>query len=134
MTTTFTYEETLTLTTVACCNCGVMFGVPERLRAARREDHGSFYCPNGHGNHYPAKNEAEQLRERLQQAEAQATHWRDQAEAAERSARSQRGENTKLRRRVANGVCPCCKRSFANLHRHMAGQHPDYAEEGSHGH
>jgi hypothetical protein len=38
---------------------------------------------------------------------------------------------TKLKQRVANGVCPCCHRSFVNLHRHMAGQHPDYTKEQS---
>jgi hypothetical protein len=29
---------------------------------------------------------------------------------------------------VANGVCPCCNRTFQNLARHMAGKHPDYEE------
>lgn len=30
-------------------------------------------------------------------------------------------------RRIAAGVCPCCRRSFTDLARHMSSQHPDYA-------
>jgi hypothetical protein len=33
---------------------------------------------------------------------------------------------TRIKKRVAAGVCPCCNRSFKDLARHMAGQHPDY--------
>jgi len=32
----------------------------------------------------------------------------------------------RLQKRVANGVCPCCTRSFANLRRHMETTHPEY--------
>jgi hypothetical protein len=28
---------------------------------------------------------------------------------------------------VKHGVCPCCKRTFENLARHMKGQHPTFA-------
>ena len=30
---------------------------------------------------------------------------------------------------MANGVCPCCNRSFENLRNHMHTQHPDYGQE-----
>lgn len=29
---------------------------------------------------------------------------------------------------VGAGVCPCCNRTFKNLARHMAGQHPGFTE------
>ncbi len=32
------------------------------------------------------------------------------------------------RERIVSGVCPCCNRTFQNLARHIAGQHPDFAE------
>lgn len=38
-----------------------------------------------------------------------------------------KGVVTRTRNRIANGVCPCCDRSFTNLQRHMASKHPDYA-------
>jgi hypothetical protein len=47
---------------------------------------------------------------------------------AKRSLAAQKGVTTRIKRRVANGVCPCCKRTFQDLARHMAGQHPRYAE------
>lgn len=28
-------------------------------------------------------------------------------------------------------VCPCCNRTFQNVARHIAGQHPDYADLGT---
>jgi uncharacterized protein (UPF0212 family) len=34
----------------------------------------------------------------------------------------------KVHVRVGHGVCPCCNRSFAQLRRHMAAKHPEYAE------
>lgn len=37
-----------------------------------------------------------------------------------------KGKLTKTRNRIAKGVCPCCNRSFVNLGKHMAGQHPDF--------
>lgn len=40
-----------------------------------------------------------------------------------------KGEVTKLKKRIANGVCPCCKRSFCNLAAHMKTQHPEYTKE-----
>lgn len=45
--------------------------------------------------------------------------------------RAQKGQNTRLKKRIAAGVCPCCNRSFANLREHMAGQHPDFTGEGA---
>jgi len=39
-----------------------------------------------------------------------------------------KGQLTKTKRRVANGVCPCCNRTFADLSAHMHGQHPEYGE------
>jgi hypothetical protein len=36
---------------------------------------------------------------------------------------------TKIKNRVGHGVCPCCTRSFQNLARHMASEHPTFAAE-----
>lgn len=126
--TTLSKTVLLTFTVVDCFKCGTPFGITEQFERDRRHDHGSFYCPNGHSQAYLGKSEAEKLRDRLAASEARAKSWMDQADAAERSLRAQKGEATKLRKRLAAGVCPCCKRSFQNLHRHMAGQHPDYAD------
>jgi hypothetical protein len=129
-----TIEWTTTLETLNCYSCGVPFAMPSNLMRRFRATKDTFYCPNGHGQIF-AKSTQQKLEEveaRLhrerQSADARIRAARDQADAAERSARSLRGANTKLRKRVAAGVCPCCRRSFQNVARHMAGQHPDFAE------
>lgn len=115
-----------TVETLDCATCGVVFGIDRRFIAQRRKDGRDFYCPNGHSLSFK-ESDADRLRRRVKSLEAQTTHERDQRQAAERSARAYKGQVTKIRRRVGNGVCPCCNRSFADLHRHMAGQHPDFA-------
>lgn len=126
----------VTLIAETCCNCGVVFGIADGQHARLRRNGDWFWCPNGHQQRY-TKTEADRLREDLARAErerdrarANATHYRDQADAEQRAHRATKGQVTRLRKRVANGVCPCCNRSFANLARHMAGQHPDYSGSG----
>lgn len=122
------------LETEVCPSCGMLFAMPARLRKQFRDDHSTFYCPSGHEQYYAGKSDAEKAKERADQlarqldnARARATAAEDQAAAAERSKRALRAVNTRTRKRIANGLCPCCRRSFANLAEHMAGQHPDYA-------
>jgi hypothetical protein len=122
----FTVNQDVALKTIRCCACDLLFAVPQTWLDERQEDGRSFCCPNGHQQHFTER-ESERLRRQLKQAEAQVTHLRDQRDAAERSARAYRGQVTKIRKRVGNGVCPCCKRSFQNLGRHMVNQHPDFA-------
>jgi hypothetical protein len=123
-----TDEYLATLTSEVCPNCGIMFAMPDTFKDAKRNDHSAFYCPNGHSLSYNGKSETERLKQQLQWAEASKQSWRDQAETAENRRRAQKAANTKLKKRIANGVCPCCSRNFQDLRRHMAGQHPDYAE------
>jgi hypothetical protein len=115
-----------------CSACGVPFGLDRAYADQRRQDRASFRCPNGHGQWFPgstAEEREKRLQELLNRERSRATAIDDQRQAAERSARAYKGQATKIRRRVAKGVCPCCNRSFADLRRHMEGQHPDYAQE-----
>lgn len=122
------YHE-IKIVIIECASCSVDFGIGKQYQDNRRKDHGSFYCPNGHSNVYNQDNEEEKQRKRADAAEARARSWRDQAEAAERSRIAQKAATTRLQKRVANGICPCCHRSFQNLRRHMSGQHPDFTED-----
>lgn len=126
-------SETILYTTTSCCVCGVHFALSEDYDRARRGDHKSFYCPNGHPLSYTGPSEAEKRAQRLQReveaAAAQAHFWRNEQERTKRQLISAKGQLTKTKRRVANGVCPCCDRSFVNVARHMATQHPDYTIE-----
>jgi hypothetical protein len=114
-----------TITSIACCECGLVFGMDVRFYRHRQKDHRLFYCPNGHPQHFTADllDAAERRAERLT---ALVTHERDQRQAAERSAAAYKGVATRVKRRIAHGVCPACNRTFADVARHMEGKHPDF--------
>lgn len=110
-----------------CADCGVVFGINADFEQRRRDDGRSFYCPNGHSLSW--NSEHERIKRRLAYTQGALTHERDQRQAAERSARAYKGQATRIRRRVGRGVCPCCNRTFADLAKHMAGQHPEFVED-----
>lgn len=125
--TTGTLQIVETYNVHCCASCGVSYALTDAYETRRRDDHERFYCPNGHGQSYPQKNEAEKQRERAERLERQLAN-RDETLRIERASHSAtKGQLTKTRKRIAHGVCPCCKRSFANLERHMSGQHPEFA-------
>jgi hypothetical protein len=130
MATTFTNTEiTIKLDVLTCGNCGIGFGVDEKVIAQRRRDHQTFYCPNGCPRHYPHESTEERYKRLYNFAETRLTHTRDQLESTERSRRAYKGQVTRIRRRVGKGVCPCCNRSFQDLASHMEAKHPDYGSE-----
>lgn len=131
--TTYTLTPEITLVTHQCGECGITFAMPDHFRDQRRETGQGFYCPNGHCRVF-TETEAARLRRELaaskrrqEWAESRATHERDQREAAERSNSALRGVVTRTKRRAAAGVCQCCSRTFQDVARHMASQHPNYA-------
>ena len=121
--TTLTYTDTLQV--IECGECHISFAVPVDFYKSRRADGRTFTCPHGDKISY-GEGENARLKRQLEWAEASRCAARDQAAAAERSARAYKGAATRVKRRVANGVCPCCNRTFADLARHMAGQHPHF--------
>lgn len=131
---TYTLTHSADLYVMDCGECGVIFAVPTSFNDRRRRDGRTFYCPNGHLRVYRTT-DLDREREKRKLAEDRLT-WerqrRDQAEAEARHqaavARGHKGAHQRTKNRVAKGVCPCCQRSFVNLARHMAGQHPDYPQ------
>lgn len=120
-----TYTETITMITVKCCNCGVVFGMTSDLQKRFLNDHDKwFYCPNGHEQHYTGKTDAEKLKE----AQTQLAIHREARYKEEREKIAALDKVKKLDakiKRIHNGVCPCCNRSFENLRRHMETKHPE---------
>lgn len=119
-----------------CCNCHMQFGMTAAFIKQRRDDHKAFYCPAGHGQNYTGETEAEKLRrenqrliQRMAERDDDVKHARDQRDHAQNQTRAFKGQVTKIKNRVGNGVCPCCNRTFANLANHMASKHKDYAGE-----
>ena len=111
-----------------CCNCGTVLAMSETVYQKRLSDGGSFYCPNGHRQHFTESDEKtiEDLRRKLK-SEKQRREWaNERADKAELQRRAQKGVATRRKHkldRVQCGVCPECNRSLTNLRRHMKTKH-----------
>lgn len=116
---------TVSLEVQTCITCGVHFGVPTEFDKKLRQNHNGFYCPNGHVQYYTGESEAEKLRRELKRKEQEVA---DQVKAKLQAQNELDAAQRKLKR-VAKGICPCCNRSFANLHKHMATKHPEVVKK-----
>lgn len=108
-----------------CISCGVKFGIPSEFDQKLRQNHEAFYCPNGHKQWYVGESEAEKLRKELKRKEQEVA---DQVRAKLQAQSELESAQRKLKR-VAKGVCPCCNRSFSNLHKHMTTKHPEVVKK-----
>lgn len=116
------------LETITCGKCGIEFAVPDHL-----DDHATFWCPNGHARGFVGETEAQRLAKELETQKRATEFQREQRLLAERSLVAQKAQTTKARNqlaRTANGICPCCNRTFQNVMRHMATKHPDFKKPG----
>ncbi len=118
---------------IDCFKCGALFAVPEQVNDELVRSGRDFWCPNGHSQHYIESTVTLLRKEREKSARMQARLDQERAESAAqaRRAAAARGQVTKIRNRVANGVCPCCNRTFADLAAHMKTKHPDYVQPAS---
>jgi hypothetical protein len=124
-----TISRTLTIRSISCGVCGILFGLESKFMDARKDDGASFYCPNGHNVSWAAANEHEQTEKALAKARSAELALRDQLSAAIREGELTRQALLRDRQRFLNGVCVCCNRSFENVRRHMSTQHPDFDVE-----
>ena len=128
---TFTENRTETYHVVTC-HCAAPFAIPDDLyRAAVVNKARTIHCPScGQGLCWTGKTAEQKKIEALErklkwEAEESARQKRGK-ESAEASLRTTKGVVTKLRKRSAAGVCPCCKRTFKQLAAHMAEKHPNF--------
>lgn len=126
--TTLAYAGTLTVRT---CWCGIRHAIPEELSlAADRNKSLVVFCPVGHewvsGSH--ELRESDRLREWLEQERDRSARIAAERDQVEASLRATKGVITKMRKRASAGMCPCCQRTFQQLARHMASQHPGFVE------
>jgi hypothetical protein len=124
-----------------CPNCKVQHSIPMHLYTAAQQaaPNISIYCPNGHKWHYKSeaqvreedliRQERDRLKQRLAEKDDDIKLARDQRDHQEKRAIALKGHVTRIKNRVAAGVCPCCNRTFGNLAAHMATKHKDYKKE-----
>lgn len=117
-----------------CFSCGVEFAMSDDMYAQRLKDHGSFYCPNGHSQHFtgqtPDQKRIAELERKLlietsnRESAERSRKW---AETAAKGANIQRGKalaaKRRLEHRIACGICPKCHRTFKQLAAHMKSKH-----------
>ena len=127
-----TLTQTVTLVPVTCW-CGMPHAIPKDLDAynQRQRDNGlpqqSVYCPAGHSWSYSGKSKVELLERDLAAERARKDQLRQEVKVLGDRLNAEKAAKSRLKNRVAAGVCPCCNRTFQNLARHMKGQHPDFA-------
>lgn len=131
-------NTTVELTTIEC-RCGGVYAITEKVRKQTYERcGGGWHCPYcRHEIGYFDNSEKDKLERELRNAKKReqwareaASQARKERDLAKRQASAQKAAKTRIKNRVARGVCPCCNRSFANLAAHMNTKHPGYAGSG----
>lgn len=119
-------QVTVTLEEETCGKCGGTYAISARYIRQRREEKGGWHCPYcetswgyWEGENDRLKKELAQEKQRKERALAEANEQRQRAEKSESS-------HDRLKKRVKNGVCPCCNRTFKQLASHMKHKHPGY--------
>lgn len=130
------YVTTVEMVTAICYKCAVPFSMPVRLKEYFVNTQENFYCPNGHDQAYVKSRETilrEQLEKEKRQHEEQVNilkrniQWaQEQRDNVIKERTVLKGQVTKIKNRIKNGVCPCCNRQFKNLASHMETKHPDF--------
>jgi len=127
-----TIYRTETYEILHCASCNMGFGITSSFDAARKSDRQIFYCPAGHKQWFPGKTDSQRVAELKAQIATKDDLLRSTQREVEKRYRLQRaaeGKTRAVKKRIANGVCPCCTRSFQNLARHMKSQHPKFPTE-----
>jgi hypothetical protein len=126
------FTKTITMETEICCNCGIPFAIPSDFRSNLLNDSDKwFYCPNGHRQHYSESRETKLRKEaeaalHKKEEELSRMHNRLLSETIERQKQEKlvkKGQRDL--KRLNNGVCSCCNRTFSNLAKHIKTQHPE---------
>jgi len=112
-------QTVLRFKTTMCITCGCTIALADEYYHRRVSDHKSYYCPNGHTQHFVGESEAEKNARLLREEQARHQRTLSRVNEVER-------ERDRLKKRVKAGVCPCCKRTFKQLSAHMKHKHPDY--------
>lgn len=110
---------------LCCGECGTEFAVPAKFDDEKRANGAAFYCPNGHSRVY-RESQVDKLRRERDRLQQDMARVEDEKREAERRAILAEKREQRLKKRAAAGSCPCCKRSFSNMARHMKDKHPEF--------
>lgn len=105
MSATITENYIVTYERLQCSECSLVYYVPDHFKSNKRENGNTFYCPNGHGQHF-----TESTQKKLERAEAEKVRLanlyrfeQDQRRAAEIARTAAEAATVRLKKRVAKG-------------------------------
>lgn len=121
-----TVQKSVRVNVTECYKCGswvaLTFTQEERFRANGE----TFYCALGHRQHY-TETEVQRLTKALEDERRRTSQARGQVDDLLLDKAQRQKELKRLQRRVENGVCPHCKRTFKQVTRHITKKHPEVA-------
>lgn len=135
------FAATAKMITMECVSCHCLYAMSEEHRDACHEHGYTFYCPNGHSQSW-GETDLDRMKKQRDEARAQRDTARSNDSYHQRVYESEKSDHkrtkkqrdgykgvvTRTKRRISNGVCPCCSRTFQNLVKHMATKHPEYVD------
>ena len=121
------------LESMSCGECGGSYALSAKYIAQRRQNGGYWNCPYCKCSWGYGESEVDRLKKEVSEKENQINREqirtrtaREDAQHQKNKLRAEKGAKTKLKKRIAAGVCPCCNRTFKQLANHMKNQHPEY--------
>jgi hypothetical protein len=118
----------LDFVTMECGECHVSFAVTKYFYDQTRLGKHGWYCPNGHSRSW-AESEVDKIKKQLEAEKNSSEFYRKRLHSEINRTTAYKGVITKIKNRISNGVCPCCKRTFQNLLNHMKNKHPDFRSD-----
>lgn len=109
-----------------CPVCGIHYAIDKTVMDYKfglpaDDNQMVWYCPNGH-NLIFRESDLDRQRRRAERAEQEQARLADELRLSEK-------REKKLKRRSAAAMCPCCKRSFSNMLRHIKHMHPEFVAD-----
>ena len=113
------------LVTEECCNCHILFAMPQDFQEQMRGEHRgkNFYCPRGHEQHYAGESDVKRYKRMLDEANRKNTDLAGRIHGLETAKGIAEKKAKRLLLRVHAGVCPHCQRTFSQLARHIETKH-----------
>ena len=107
-----------------CGNDNMPIALPMSRYRTLKENGQPFWCPSGHNVSW-ADSENARLKQQLNVAQEQVNRLGSQVKATDLMLTAETKRTQRLERRVNNGVCPHCHRTFKQLQRHLASKHSE---------
>lgn len=123
-----TFVVDVVLEKKTCGKCGGVFALNAEFVNNARDNKGGYTCPYCLTYWSWSESEADRLRKQIEEKSRELTAQKcetlRQQNLKEIEIKTREAAERKLKR-VAKGVCPCCKRTFPNLARHMETKHSE---------